>query len=584
MYILILCVMLGAVLFQGGFFPSIFLIAAMILSVATAISKKHRPGICEIVLFLCFIVYCLTSLINGYDSSSLAQACLPGALAFFLYAYNCAAPCEKEKIIEFAVIVSGAFSILAILAFCDVIPITGAVTARRLQFTFQYANATGAWFAAVILLGQDRKNRKTSTAIIPCISALLLTRSVGALGTYIIAQTIRLIVLRKNKDLWHGLIADHIIAAFFSVAFFFVNGWPAVPLVILLGVTGSYRDKINMIAERLRLHWVCLFAGIACVPALLLSRRVSASVLTFAERLSQIKDGSHIILDNPMTGVGAGNWKLVYPYYQSAQYTSTVVHSSIIQVGVDAGALAVVLICIFIFFAYRRKGRPLGCNLAAGLLIVHSLLDITAQFFPICALTLVALFDISEDDRKAKQGSKVSSSVVIAISLASSVFFSCMFFTELRSKQLVLLSQVNKWDVIADQYTRQRAIFGKNSEMKDLYCSALYYAGEYERVAKETDASSMADTSALLLRADSIRMRGDQDAACRLLLCELERQKYRVILFEQVSGRLLDWGADSKYLDEYNRIVDLANASQTVLGRLQGDRVNIDHIKRGGAQ
>ena len=333
MYILILCVILCAVLFQGGFFPTVFLIAAIILSVATAIAKKHRPGICEILLFLCYILYCSTSLINGYDSSSLAQACLPGALVFFLYDYNCITQSEKEKIIDIVVMASGIFALLAILAFCGIIPITGAVTAQRLQFTFQYANATGAWFAAVILLDQDSKNGKVRAAIIPCLSALLLTRSIGALGTYAIAQTVRLIVLRKNKTLWHVLAADHITAAIFSVAFFFSNGWPAIPLVILLGAAGFYRDKVIMIFERLRLHWVCLLAGIACIPILLLSQRVSASMLTFAERLSQIIDGGHVILTAPLTGVGAGNWELIYPYYQSAQYTSTVVHSSIIQVG-----------------------------------------------------------------------------------------------------------------------------------------------------------------------------------------------------------------------------------------------------------
>ena len=196
----------------------------------------------------------------------------------------------------------------------------------------------------------------------------------------------------------------------------------------------------------------------------------------------------------------------------------------------------------------------------------------------------MALFNIPEDNRKTKKESNASGRVVIAISLASCVFFSFMLFTELRSKQLVSLSQENRWDAISDQYTNQRVIFGKNSKMKDLYCNALYYAGEYERVVEETDASSMADTSALLLRADSIRRRGDQDDACRLLLSELEKQKFRVILFEQVSERLLNWGVESKYFDEYNRIVDLANASQTTLGHLQGDQVNIEYINTGGEQ
>lgn len=579
MHIFLLCVILGSVLVQGGYFPTVILIAAVLLSGAVIAAKKRALNPCEIVAFLAAVFYLASSLANGYNSASLAQASLPGACAAFLYLYNCLPEQRKSRLIDGLIVGSGVFAGLAILAFCDVIDITGAVTSHRLQFTFQYANAAGTWFAAMSLLAQDRENLRAKSLLLPCLTALFLTRSVGALGMYAVIQLIRLWIHRKDRQLWQGVLLTHVLSAIFAGIFFFLRGWLAVPAAALLYLAGFYLQPILSAAYRVYLHWVCLGGGVLGIAGILLSRRVASALLTFAERLSQIVDGSRLIALHPIFGAGAGNWACLYPYYQSAQYTSTVVHSSVIQIGVDAGLPAVALAVLFVVLAFRRKGRPISSTLAAALLLAHSLMDFTLQFFPVCALVTALLFD-GPGPLSTKKKS-LTGPLVTASALCFCVLTAGFLYTELQLKQLVRDVQGRQWDAVLEKYERHKFMYGNNQDAESCRIYALYYTGNFEGVVEAAQSLQIPDTAELVLCAQSLRAMGDQDAACELLLSELERQLYQVVLYEQVSQLLLDWDADSRYLEEFDRIADLANASQTILGRLQGNQVHINHIEGG---
>lgn len=581
MHIFLLCVILGSILVQGGYFPTVILIAAILLSGAVIVSKKRTLAPYEIIALFAALFYFVSSLANGYNSASLAQASLPGACAVFLYLYNCLPEQRKSQMIDGLIVGSGVFAGIAILAFCGVINLTGAVTAQRLQFTFQYANAAGTWFAAIALLAQDRENPRAKSFLLPCLAALLLTRSVGALGMYAVIQLIRLWIHRKDRQLWQGLILTHVLSAIFAGAFFFLRGWLTLPVVALLYLSGFCLQRILSVAYRFYLHWVCLGGGVLGIAAILVSQRVAGALLTFVERISQILDGSKLIVLHPLFGVGAGNWTYLYPYYQSAQYTSTVVHSSIIQIGVDAGLPVIILAVLFVVFAFRRKGRPLTSTLAATLLLAHSLMDFTLQFFPICALLIALLFDVPTPISIQKKS--LTGPLVTTLSLCFCVLTAGLLYTELQSKQLVRDAQRGSWNAILDKYERQKFMYGNNQAAESYYIYALYYTGNFEGVIEATQSLQMSDTAELLLRAQSFRELGDQDAACELLLYELEQQMYRVVLYKQVSQCLTDWDVDDRYLEEYDRIVDLANSSQTILGRLQGDQVHINHITGGAS-
>lgn len=560
---------------QGGYFPTVFLIAGIVFALIFALKVRSKLTTVEIILWGVALLYLIASIVNGYSSASLAQACLTGVCACFLHCYISLSESQKNKLLQMIVLVTGAFAGIALVAFVGVVEISGAVTAHRLQFPFQYANAAGAWYAATILIAQARREKHTSCVMLPITSALFLTRSIGAIGLYFLLQVAVLVYNRKQKGAWKNLILSNAIPLVFSVALFLVSGATALPLIGLLYLAGWHLDRLLHCGQRLYLHWVCVGSGGVGVGAVLLSQRVSSGLQTFAERLSQISDGAKIIAEYPMLGLGAGKWAEVYPYCQSVQYTSTVVHSSVIQIGVDSGIFAIILAVLFCALAWKIKGRSSEMNLAAVLILTHSLLDFTLQFFPICALVLVLLFYGAPAPEKADTSQAICA---VAVSICFGLLCVVMLYCEQLNKQLIFCAQYNKWTAVITKYENNRMILGGNPEARSYLVYALYFSGDFNGVLAETEQIYGLGTEELLLRAQSMRNLGDEDSACELLLSELERQMYRVVLFEQVAALLTEWNVDQFYIDAYNQIVDFANQNRTILGTLQGNQVNIDKI------
>lgn len=82
----VFCVgILLASLLQGGYFPTVFLLAGMLFAVVGAVRGKRSPRTAELILWCFAGWYLLASAVNGWSSSSMAQACLPGAAAAALY-------------------------------------------------------------------------------------------------------------------------------------------------------------------------------------------------------------------------------------------------------------------------------------------------------------------------------------------------------------------------------------------------------------------------------------------------------------------------------------------------------------------
>jgi len=572
---LLFCLILFSVLVQGGYFPTVYLIAAVVLAAAGFFQKRRVLPVPEGVLWGFAAVYLCASLAAGYSSESLAQACLPSACALFLSRYIGLSRERKRHLLDKTIAAAALLAGAAVLTFCGVFPLTGAVTSNRLQFTFQYANAAGIWFAAVSLLAQERDRPEIRCMAIPSITALMLTRSVGALGVYGLAQAARLWRGRKKPEIWQETVLAHAMAGGFALAFYALDGWIVIPVLALLYAGCRYGQRFYKTAVRFRLHWVVLAAGCGGMVAALFSRRVSSSLMTFAERLSQIKDGAAVIAAYPLTGVGAGNWAYLYPFYQSAQYTSTVVHSGVIQIGVDSGIAAAAAAIAFFVLAWRRGGAGRGEKLAALMIAVHSTVDFTLQFFSIDVLLLALLF--SGEAPKEKEAGRW---VPVCLSVAAGLLCGVMLWTELATKEMVRNVHDGHWETALELYERRKPLFGQSGAARECLVYSLYYTDQWARVVETARSAEALSTQELLLEAQALRALGDQNGACELLLDQMEQQIYHVILFEQTRQRLLEWGAAERYLEDYDRIVDRANASQSTLGALQGDQIYIDHIRK----
>ncbi len=557
-------VLLASVWVQGGFFPTVFLGAAVVLALLALFCRNRRLDWCDGTIWLLAGLFLAASLVRGYSSQSLSQACLPGVWAIFLYVYRALPKEKKDGMLRSVLLGSGVFAGAAILAFCGVFPLEGAVSSHRLQFSFQYANAAGSWFAAAALLSQDGK--RNPRFLMPILAALFLTRSMGALGLYGVVQLARIWQCRK-KGIWRGLVLSHVAAACFAAGFFFLDGWLAVCLLALLYTGGYYQERLFLMAQRVYLHWFALLAGGIGGVILLFSQRFHSSLQSLAERLVQILDALRIMAEHPLLGIGAGNWERWYPYYQSAQYTSTVVHSGIAQMGVDAGVFAVATAGVFVFFAWKRKS---GSRAAAAFLILHSLLDFTMQFLPIGLLLMALLF--------SEEAPLLSTKRSRALPFAMGLLCAGCLCSQVAYKQLVYHMQHGAWAAVTEQYEQQRFLLGSNPMAHGVYLHGLYAQGDLRKILDTVDGEEPLRLEEIVLRAYAVREIEGEDAACQVLLEELERRIYQVNLFEQTAALFQEWQVNTRWQDAYNQLADRANRGKTILGTLKGDQVHIEHI------
>lgn len=570
-YFLALLVALTAFL-QGGFFPSVFLIGGITSSFITLICAKRKLLRPEITLCVFAGVYLLASLVNGYSSSSVAQACLPASCigAWFLFL---SLPMKKrEKLLEILLWCSAAFAGIGLAALCDVVTISGAVTAHRLQFPFQYANAAGSWYAAMALLCLQDENKTSKYVQTPILTAMLLTRSIGALGMYGICTAIYLWKSKKDKK-WPQIILQNALAAPFAAALFFLHGGAAIFVIVMAFVAGRYQKKLVAAGKQIKLHWFCLFGAVACVIPILLSSRISQATLTFAERICQIVDGARIIAAYPVLGIGAGNWQYVYPYYQSAEYVTTVVHSGIVQIGVDGGILAIATAIWLLYLLWKSGKRPLPITLAAILLVGHSLLDFTLEFYPICLLPLF-LLSFGVQTSNEKQNSVVPRAVCAVVLLLCLT----MCWGEQQYKQMVYSSQRGEWENVLLCYERDERFFGSSSEPIACAAGAAYRIGEHEKAGELSAKLVWLDSDGILLRSRCLYAADGEDAACEYLFSELARRDHQRYLFEAAREMLSAWNLSEKHKNEFNATVNAAVSKSTAFDNAFFGRTTIEGL------
>ena len=570
-YVLTAVVLLSA-LIQGGFFPSMYLAAGIFSAVVCIFQKQRKPVLSEILLWAFAVWYFIASLLNGYDSASMAQAYLPMAEACFLRCYLNLSTEQRHWMITAITLGSVWLAVIGIIAFCGFLKIWGAVTSHRLQFPFQYANAAGSWYAATALLLQDDEKRKSK--LIPILTALFLTKSVGAVGLYVLCSGISL--YRKNKIyslLWEDEAVIYGSALLFAFGFNIAHGYFAAIFLSLLLLTQWKMHGAITILKRFRLYWMFLLCGIVGIGWSLFSHRMESALGTFAERLIQIHDGSMAIFQFPLIGLGAGNWQYLYGKFQTAQYASTVIHSGIIQTGVDAGVIALFLGMAVTLSLWMDKKSHIP--LAALLLIIHSTADFTMKFFPITALTLILLFSSA-----ATEMSKYDKPLFRGPFLAFMILFSVAFGAEQVSKELNQGAQMENWSFVIGEYERAESFLGRNRSAKTSYLSALYHTGQFVSVIDKTQEVEFLSEQEMILRARSLWETGKSEEAYALLLDMLAERKHRVVLFEETSLLLLSWNAPSDVVEAYNGIVHDANTQRSVLAILKGDQVDINTIEK----
>lgn len=574
---LLTVIILGTSLIQGGFYPSSYLVAGTALAIL-ALTRWHRrrclPG--EYVLLGLTGWTVISSLANGYDADAMAQAAITMPVLMLLQCWLCLAPSQRRRVMRLVRNGSGLLAGVAILIFAGVFHTAGGIVAGRLQFPFQYANATGTWYAAMALLFTDGDDG-TTWARVPILMAMMLSQSVGALVVYAALVVTAVVKSVDRRAAWQEALLTHFIAAALAVATYFTKGILSIPVMAIAYLVSLKLRAVVGACRKGRLHWVALLLGMAMVVPVAMSGRVSSAVGTFAERIVQIADGTAATLDHPLFGIGAGNWERVFPHYQTAQYTATVMHSAPVEQGLNGGIPALALFAAFIVLGFRARGRTRGETLAAELLTLHGAFDFNLRFFPILGV-LTALFyngAIPLDDEKGASWRRYLCGTACGV-LAMTMAFLCV--TKRLERQVVLYAANGDFEAAEAAYNDCHGLLGADRNVMWVHAAALYEAGDLTRANAALGDPYYFNADELIMcahiRADS----GDKDGACELLLSQIEGRLYDVPLFEATEEYLVSTDAPPEQLRRYNAIAQTANEKIGFLGELMGNQVQINKI------
>lgn len=397
------------VLLQGGFF-GLATCAVGILVCATAVAvwlgKAHRLEALPVVplLFCCVaVLFLVSALAAGPSLTTLAET---GAWATCAGVSFLAAAQGRDgrawslvALCWFGV----ATAVAGVFVYAGLLPLAGGMVEDRLQFTFQYANAAGAWYAVcalISLLSPDRRLR----AITPVpATALLLTLSGGSLFAFLVVSVALGVVWVKRGDwkrlfgaLFYGVCAA---ALFVTCRFAPIFGALTVTaaLVLSLKFEGAIHERIAVAETR---RWsivlVCILGVSAVLGIALMHDRTADALRSVAERSCQVRDGLALWSSSSMLGVGPDNWQYLYPYIQTSVYYATVVHSSLVQLLLDVGLLGVALLIGACVLGLRGLWQDLKAAVeekwslatlcAVSFLLIHSLIEFDLQFSALACL------------------------------------------------------------------------------------------------------------------------------------------------------------------------------------------------------
>ncbi|MBB6731943.1 O-antigen ligase family protein [Cohnella zeiphila] len=297
-----------------------------------------------------------------------------------------------------------------------------ASTGARLAGFLQYPNAYGAVVAFLTLVQWQllRSGRKGAAAygayaLVPCLSALMLTESRGAMLALALGFVLSL-ALGKRSDRGIGMavagLSLAISAGVASVAFAAMrSGFPGPSLWALAAGTivggpalralcprsgdagdGSgwrRRSGWETAADRIRSFpggLVLLLLGMAAAYLLLAGgghipsdggeSRLNGNLETAASRQIYYADALRMFRDRPWLGAGGESWRMLVGLYQTSSYSAGEVHSGYLNILIDVGLAGLLALLAFLVgYAARLWGSRAVSWGPAAVLLAHAAVD-----------------------------------------------------------------------------------------------------------------------------------------------------------------------------------------------------------------
>lgn len=485
-----------SVCIQGGYFPACIVFIGLAECILyAAVKPRIKLGIlCPMLIFSLWYVFCTVK--AGIVLEYASKALLPTVAAMFYTIVISIDKRLKEKLLICVIKFSIGLAVASII-FCTASSISSGALERAL-FPFQYSNACGIYFAVLIILSKECNDKLIIRGKIVFYITLILAQSVGAI---ILAVAAELIYSRNKKKL----------------------------IIIIAGIT---------------------------IFALCLYPRIYQSAGTFIERLLQIRDGLSCIAKNPVFGIGGGRWQELKNIYQSGFYEAVLIHSSIIQIGVDAG-VAGILLFFWMICALIRKSLPLSKKhcICMGIFLVHSCMDISMSFLGLNLLMILILTQTTGDGKDRIYIGRV----YVAVALIALAAFGSSEYGLLQTKAIDKYFNNREYSKVIQKYEAD-SLLQSSVNARLSYLKALYNTHQYEKAAETIDRFDYKTTDMLILRAWC--------SSGSYLTEVLSKQKYNRQIYREIEE-----GDDTDLKYQANTILDEAINSMSDLGKILYNRM-----------
>ena len=387
-----------ATFFRGGFFPVEYISIAILLLLLTALIKEIKiPVIGALLVSGITIIYYISALFGEYDAALAVSECTKPVI--LLLAVLIGVNIEKKDFFWSLVSAALLIAFVGILSLSKIIEITDFVYiyngTRQLQSTMQYANSAAAVLIVGIFSARMLSLNGERRFILSCIEVfltvcLLFTYSRIAITIYILLTLLELALLNNGTSV--SVLTKAIAGtAIFCIMLFFMNqrlSFAAlIVCIVLTPILCESIIKIKPASIKIKRVFLVPVAILALVVFSLFIKY--ADISTLMVRLLYYKDGINALLRNPILGLSPSGWGEYQFEYQTAQYFVKYVHNGILQAGLDAGILAMLLFATALLLPItglikkwvgQKDANDLYILLILTFLVAHGFFDFDFSF------------------------------------------------------------------------------------------------------------------------------------------------------------------------------------------------------------
>lgn len=534
--VLLIAPILVLVLMQGGFYPLHTCVVGTVVCVAAVVAwvrsreRGQKLPIAAALLVLVAVLQLVSALVAGPTLTTITGAAVWASCAGMGFL----AACQTEEGRSASLRALGWCGVITAVAgafvMAGVLPLHGGTIGSRLQFTFQYANVTAAWYGATFFVCAFSDDRLLPHLACAPFAALFLTESRGALLVVAALCVVACVVKARagSKDAVFNILTQVVFGllgfALTAVipSFGAAAAIPAVSLASLL-LGPRLQERLNgfNIKRVLILLFVALaVVGVACL--IVFGDRIASGVTSLLERMAMVRDAITLWLSSPLIGIGPNNWQYRYQAIQTAPYYTTVVHSSLIQLLLDCGILGLAAFVGACFFGLRGMLRDFAERpaevCATSLILLHALIEFDLSFSSIAFLLAFLLCGPSSP--KLRVSGLAAGLAGVAICLPLCVVGAYSSWT---STAITQSAATGDYEACA-RFASSSPLAQNDPSAQSRLLESAFNAGDYRKVAQMYGGLPFAADVDAYRAAMANYYLGDQEAAGKVFVGLLEAQ------------------------------------------------------------